>query len=237
MKTTKDIIFETLLLEAEAKVKKLVKKGKSRKDATAKVAEDMDLDPVETGELAARVDAAPAAEMPAPADLAPDSNVINFKSPEEVEQASGMLMYKNIPWRMKSINPGFLSFDNQEALMEAKEALKRRWDFLEDQNRTVANIEFDNLDEYNKVLDFIRRSNFTVVPTSTDNLSEDIMDELAEAAGSTKGGRAKKISESDIVAKGHAYKAVTKGYSQLNEDNFSANNRDNRAVKVRKKWK
>lgn len=233
----KNIIFETLLLEAEKEVKKLVKKGKSRKEATKKVAEDMGLDDEETGALSDRVEALPVAAMPAPADLAPDANVIHFKSPEEVDQASGILMYKNLPWRMKSTNPGFISFDNEEMLMEAKDALKRRWDFLEDQNRTVATIEFDNLDEYNKVLDFIRRSNFTVVPTSNENLSEDILDELAEAAGKTKGGKAKKINESDIVAKGHAYKAVTKGFSQLNEDNFSPNNRSDRAVKVRKKWK
>lgn len=236
MKSTNNIIFETLLLEAETKVKKLVKKGKSRKEATEKVAEDMGLDPIEAGELTARVDAAPASEMPAPGDLAPETNVINFKNPEEVEQAAGILMYKNIPWRIKSSNPGFISFDTSEILSEAKEALKRRWDFLENQNRTVATIEFDNLDEYNKVLDFIRRSNFTVVPTTTDNLSEDIMDELTATASGAK-GKAAKVNETDIVAKSHAYKAVTKGYSQLNEKGFSPNNRDNRAVKVRKKWK
>ena len=233
----KNIIFETLLLEAEKEVKKLVKKGKTRKEATKKVAEDMGLDSAEAEELDMRVDAAPVADMPAPADMAPDANVIHFKSPEEVDQASGILMYKNLPWRMKSANPCFISFDTEAALMEAKDALKRRWDFLEDQNRTVASIEFDNLDEYNKVLDFVRRSNFTVVPTENTNLSEDILDELATVAGETKSGRAKKINESDIVAKSHAYKAVTKGYSQLNTDNFSPNNRSDRSVKIRKKWK
>lgn len=226
----KDIVFETLLLEAEKKVKTLVKKGKGRKEAAKEVALEMDLTGDETDALVDRVVDTPAAAMPAPADLAPEANVVTFKDPEEVEQAAGILMYKNIPWRIKSSNPCFISFDDEKILKEAKDALKRRWDFLEDHERTVATIEFDNLDEYNKVLDFIRRSNFTVVPSSTESLSEDIMDELVV-------GKNKKIKESDICAKGNAYKAITKGYSTLNGDNFSANNRNDRAVKVRKKWK
>ncbi len=233
----KDLIFETLLLEAEKKVKTLVKKGKTRKEATAKVAEDMGLDDVETDALTTRIDATPAADMPAPADLAPEGNVIHFKNSDEVEQAAGILMYKSIPWRIKSTSPCFISFDDVSCLKDAKDALKRRWDFLENQNRTVAVIEFDNLDEYNKVLDFIERSHLTVVPSESSNLSEDIMDELSTAAGKTATGRAKKINEEDISAKAHAYKAVTKGYSELNQENFSPNNPQNRAVKVRKKWK
>jgi len=233
----KDIIFETLLLEAEKKVKTLVKKGKSRKEAAEKVAEDMDLDADETGELIARVDAVPAAEMPAPADLSPDGNVLYFKNSEEVEQASGILMYKSIPWRIKSMNPCFISFDDTAGLKTAKDALKRRWDFLENQNRTVAVIEFDNLDEYNKVLDYIERANMTVVSTDNSSLTEDVMDELASAAGKTATGRSKKINEEDIAAKGHAYKAIAKGFSELNQPDFSPNHPQNRAVKVRKKWK
>ena len=233
----KDIVFETLLLEAEKKVKKLVKKGTSKTDATKKIAMEMDLTGNETDELLNRVEALPTSEIPAPQDLAPTANVIGFKNPEEVEQAAGILMYKSIPWRIKSTTPCFISFDDDSSLNEAKEALKRRWDFLESQNRTVASIEFDNLDEYNKVLDFIRRSNFTTVGSETSSLSEDIMDELASKAAETKNVRAKKINEDDIRAKGNAYEAVAKGFSELNQKNFSPNNRNNRSVKVRKKWK
>lgn len=229
----KDIIFETLLLEAEKKVKKLVKKGKDRKTAVKEVADEMNLDSPEADELELRVDAAPAAEMPSPTDLNPDSNIITFKGSEQVEQASGILMYKKIAWKIKSTNPPFISFDSPTDLNEAKDALKRRWDFLEDANRTVAVIEFDNLDEYNKVVDFIKKSNMIVELGDTGNLSEDIMDELSKPIA--EGGRVRKVKDSDIAPKNHAYQAIEKHRDQT--DDISGGNQDSRAIKVRKKWK
>jgi len=237
MKTTQQIILETLLLEATKEVKKLVKKGKGRKEAALEVAEQMELTLDETDALISDVEAAPIADMPAPQDMSPDSNVINFKSAEEAENAAGILMYKGIGWRMKSTQPPFISFDDAAGLKDAKDALKRRWDFLENIDRTVAVIEFDNLDEYNKVLEFISRNNWVVMAADNDALTEDVMDELAAAAGKTASGRTKKINEADIVAKANAYKAVPKGYSQLDAKDFSSNNRSDRSVKVYKKWK
>lgn len=231
------IIFETLLAEAEAKVKKLVKKGSSRKEATDKVAEDMDLTFNEVDELTNRIDALPVEELPEPADMNPTANTLNFKSPEEVEQAAGMLMFKQIPWRMKSTNPCFISFDSPQILTEARNTLKRRWDFLENENRTVASISFDNLDEYNKVVDFMRRQGFTVDADSSDMLGEDIMDELAANMPKGKAAKAHKFNEADICARNHVYAAVPKGFSKLGEESFNSTNRANRAVKVRKKWK
>lgn len=230
----KDIILETLLAEATKKVSKLVKKGKDRKDAVKEVAEDMDLTDVETDELETRIEAIPADEMPSLADLKPEANVINFTNPDEVEQASGILMYKSIPWRVKSVNPPFISFDTKDELVEAKDALKRRWDFLEGCNRTVGVVEFDNLDEFEKVLDFIRRSGFMTENTPSDDLAEDILDELAAPAEDKKPRR---IKESDIVPKDHAYKAVPKNHSVVNDGTFDPQSRHNRSIKVRKKWK
>lgn len=244
MKTADQIIKETLLLEAEKKVKKLVAKGADRQKAAKKVAKDMDLTVNETDELVANVEALPVQDIPGPTDLAPTDNVLNFKDQEEVEQAAGILMYKSMPWRMKSTSPAFISFDNAESLNKAKDALKRRWDFLENIDRTVAVIAFDNLDEYKKVLDYIERSHFIVTPITDESktqsgmdLSEDLMDELTAAAGKTKTGRAKQVRDEDITARGNAYRAVPKGFSQLAQKNFSADNPQDRSVKVRKKWK
>jgi hypothetical protein len=230
---SKDIIFETLLLEAEKRVKKLVRKGRERKEAVKEVADEMNLDSDEADELEVRVDDAPASEMPAPADLNPEANVITFKGAEQVEQASGILMYKKIAWRIKSANPAFISFDSPSELLEAKDALKRRWDFLEDANRTVASIEFDNLDEYNKVLEFIKKSHMIVELADTDNLSEDIMDELSKPL--EEGGKPRRIKDTDIAPKNHAYQAIEKKRDQT--DDISGGNQDSRAIKVRKKWK
>lgn len=230
----KNIILESLLIEAEKKVKKLVRKGEAKDKAIKEVALEMELTGNETDELTNRVAAATPAQMPSPQDLAPDQNVIGFKNPEEVEQAAGILMYKSIPWRIKSTSPCFISFDNSNVLAEAKDALCRRWDFLESANRTVATIEFDNLDEYNRVVEFIRKNNLTAQANPNSKLSEDIMDELVSTVSKNKG---KKVSPTDISARNHAYEAVAKGYSKINEDNFAANDKSCRSLKIRKKWK
>ncbi len=229
----KDIIFETLLKEAEKRVKKLVRQGRERKEAVKEVADDMNLDAPEADELEIRVDDTPAAEMPAPADLSPDANVITFKGAEEVEQAAGILMYKKIGWRIKSTNPAFISFESPSELVEAKDALKRRWDFLENANRTVASIEFDNLDEYNKVLEFIKKSHMVVELGDAASLSEDIMDELSKPL--EEGGKPRRVKDTDIAPKNHAYQAIEKKRDQTDE--VSGGNQDSRAIKVRKKWK
>lgn len=230
----KDIILESMLIEAEKKVKKLVRKGKEKEQAIKEVALEMEMTGNEVDALAGRVAAASAEQMPTPQDLAPTQNVIGFKNPEEVEQAAGILMYKGIPWRIKSTNPCFISFDNSNVLTEAKDALARRWDFLESANRTVATIEFDNLDEYNRVVEFIRKNNLTAQACANDKLSEDIADELAASVAKNKG---KKVAPVDICAKNQAYEAVAKGYSKLNENNFATNDKNCRSLKIRKKWK
>jgi hypothetical protein len=223
-----------MLLEAEKKVKKLVRKGKGKEQAIKEVASDMEMTGNEIDALTGRVASASPEQKPSPQDLAPSQNVISFKNPEEVEQAAGILMYKGIPWRIKSPNPCFISFDDSKVLSEAKEALARRWDFLESANRTVATIEFDNLDEYNRVVEFIRKNNLTAQANPNSTLSEDISDELVASVAKNKG---KKIAPVDICAKNQAYEAVSKGYSKVNEDNFASNDKNCRSLKIRKKWK
>jgi len=235
-----DFIIETILGVAKAEIAKAVKRGKlgeaiNKVDIARDVARDMELTEAETKELIQRVVDTPAAEMPTPEDLQPNANVINFKSPSDVDQAAGMLMYKNIPWRIKSANPAFISFDDPTILAEAREVLKRRWDFLEHSNRTVACIEFDNLDEYNKVLEFIRKSKFTTLANATSDLSEDILDEITIKVA--KAGKAPKIKESDIGAKHNSYDAIEKNFSRLDDKTFNTKIPADRSIKVRKKWK
>lgn len=235
MKTTNDIILETIINEATAKITKLVRKGADRRTATEKVAEDMELTSDETEAVWNSVKEVPVAEMPGPEHLDPTQNVIKFEEPAEVDQATAILMLAGIPWATKYSEKCFIHFDCREKLEAAKEALKRKWDFLETANRCVAIIEFDNLAEYAKVLDFIQKQRALVNYGSANyELSEDVSDELK---AKLKADKKKKPTLEDIQVKDGAYTAVSKKRSTASAgpvDFWSDNSK--RVARVRKRW-
>ena len=200
----KDLIFETMILEATSRVSTLTRRGVSLDGAIQRVAEDMELDSSEVAELNTRAKKAPKPsvtedDLDAAMDGlgseegseetsdtpkgVPDA-AIAFGNQDELETALGVLMYKGIPWVEKTDT--YVAFQDSSFVTKAHDALKRRWDFVNNDERTVAILEFDNLEDYNKVLDFIASKNMTVLKGTNDELMGDMDQELAEAEAAHK---------------------------------------------------
>lgn len=187
-----DIIFETILHEATSQVSKLVKTGVAIDEAISHVADDLMLTVTETEELKVRAKKAPTPKvietevedeevLDVEADVSPiiQENTIVF-SADTIDTAVGVLMYKGIPWIHRDGNS--LTFASADDVAKAKEVLKRRWDFVSANQRKVATIEFDNLEDYMKVLAFMDSKRMTaIVNYGGDELDNDLDLELAEA--------------------------------------------------------
>jgi hypothetical protein len=250
----KDLIFESMIIEASARVSKLTRKGKSLNEAIALVAEDMELNSPEVKELETRAKKAPKPKVvedevdldAAVADLedeestseTPD-NTICFANDEELESALGVLMYKGIPWVSRDATS--VTFMTPDHVREAHEALKRRWDFVNNDERTVAVIEFDNLDDYAKVVDFIASKRMMVVKGSNDELIEDA--DQAQAAADADYKKAKKaakeagLPDPEAPSKNMSYNAVHKD-AILDAKSLDVLYDDSaRCLRVVKRWK
>ena len=253
------LIFETMLAEASFQVAKLATTGVEINEAIREVAVAMELDESEVEELTTRTKKAPRPkpvreddevdmddmmdglgddEDPAGEPVTAD-NTIAFDSDNELETAMGVLMYKGIPW----VNRGLTSvtFMTPDHVRDAHEALKRRWDFVNHDERTVAVIEFDNVADYQKVLDFIASKNMTVLMGSNDELSNDMEQELAEADADHKRAR-KAAKEAGLPAPEAA--PLNMSYRALHKDKLTdtktldpVSDSQARCVRVVKRWK
>lgn len=248
------LIFETLLAEAAFRVAEKTITGISLDEAIHEVSAEMELDKSEISELTTRAKKTPRSKPvveddedtmddfentdligePSTAD-----NTISFDSDEELETAMGVLMYKGIPWVSRGITS--LTFMTPDDVREAHEALKRRWDFVNHEERTVAVIEFDNIEDYQKVLDFIATKNLTVMLGSHDDLSSDVDQELAEAESDYKKAR-KNAKESGLPAP--EMPSQNMSYRALHKDKLTdvkgldpVIDRYSRSVRVVKRWK
>lgn len=192
----KDIIFEALIAEASIKVGKLVRRGKSLDESVSSVAQEMELTEEEAAELTKRTKKAPpktkAKETPKSEikeetieeeeSLLPES--LYFGSLEEVEQATGVLMAKGIAWGSKGSDGSghYLQFESQVQLEKAHGALKRRWDFVDKKPRKVAMVEFDNLADFERVLEFMNKQGLMIEFDQNDDISLDedlsVIDEM-----------------------------------------------------------
>jgi len=250
-----DLIFKTMIAEATARVTKLNRQGKPLSEAIQIVAEDMDLNKPEVEELKTRVKKAPkpkVAEDEVDLEAAMDDfdcddadvqeskdNTIAFDSDEELETAMGVLMYKGIPWTHRDITS--VSFMTPDHVRQAHEALKRRWDFVNHDERTVAVIEFDNIEDYQKVLDFIASKRMSVLPGSNDELARDMDQELAEAEADHKA--AKKAAKEaglptpEAPAQNMSYRALHKDKLTDIAELDPATDNSARCVRVVKRWK
>lgn len=103
----------------------------------------------------------------------PYPNSIYFTVPEEVDDATGVLMYQNVPWESKgSDDKNYIQFANNEVLSNAMKALGRRYDFVDNDVKIVGSINFDNISDYKKVLDFMQKQKMLINYTDPSELDE-----------------------------------------------------------------
>lgn len=247
-----NIIFETMIREASARLTALVESGVEYDSAILDVAETMELDHPEVAELRTRNKKAPTVkvveddideEKVEEANVTASGNSIFFESADELDQATGILMYKGIPWANKGMDGSkhSVTFESQEALTKAHSALKRRWDFVESNSRKVAVIEFDNLDDYASVLEFIGRKGSMLETYDAGALDEDFNSSQAaleeEFKAASKAAKAAGETLPERAVECAAYNARHKDrrldISEMNINGDPAH----RAIKVRRKIK
>jgi hypothetical protein len=250
------LIFETMLAEASFRVAERTIKGVDLDEAIHEVVTEMELDKTEAAELTVRAKKAPKPKPVVEDEVDMDDvmdglgdeeetsdvepNTIVFHSPEDLETAVGVLMYKGIAWNTRK--NGALVFDNATDVAKAKEALDRRWDFIAADQRTVAVIEFDNLEDYQKVLDFIGSKKMTVlVNGGGQELDEDYDVETAKADAEHK--KAKKDAKEtglpapERVERAMSFSALRKDREVRADDLQPLTDPAARQIKVSKRWK
>jgi hypothetical protein len=245
----KDFIKEALLTEAANMIAKQVKAGKVFESALEAIADELCLESDEVAELKTRAKKVPTPKVvedegdmgfeDLPDETGVSDHTIEFTNPDDLEAAVGVLMYKGIPWINKGTN--FMVFDGPDSVAKAQEALNRRWDFVNHEDRTVAFIEFDNLEDYKKVLDFIASKKMAVMLGRTGDLAGDLDQEIEESLASHNNAKkeAKKAGLPAPEMPSHAisYKALRKD-AQLNLNEVDAAfDRPARAMRVVKRWK
>lgn len=245
------LIFETLLAEASFRVAERTITGISLDEAINEVSAEMELDSSEISELTTRVKKTPKPKAkPVVEDEEVDDvedtevsleNTIEFDTDEELETAMGVLMYKGIPW--VSRGPTSVTFMTPEQVREAHDALKRRWDFINRETRTVACIAFDNLEDYNKVLDFIASKNMAVIPAKSEKevLDDDLDLELAKAEAdhktATKLAKQEGLPAPEKLSHDMSYRALHKD-SQMDLKSLDPiSDTSARSVHIVKRWK
>lgn len=223
------IIRDAILDEAEEKISKYASSGHLIKTKIQEISEEMELEPDEVEELTKRFDED--IRYPVIPDVPNNQNIIWFDTEDDLNQVIGMLMYKGVAWSSKGGQDGryFVEFPNKETLLKANDVIKRRWDLVDSDQRTVGFIQFDNLKDYIKVMDFIMKSNMMVTfGSSIASMGEDY--DIEYSAGS------KKPKEANISTREGSYLAKNKK-TQLDKDPDPINNPEDRIASVRKIWK
>lgn len=160
--------------EAESEIRRKIRSGADKEKAIEEVANNLELDEDEIEQIDSNLnDKNTKLETPANANI--KENAIFFPSAEDQNNAVGMLMYKSIPWDEKgTCDQGpYIKFANQDATNSARDILKRKWDFVDNDDKKVASISFDNLNDYNKVMSFILKSGMMADFKPVDGLDED----------------------------------------------------------------
>lgn len=119
----------------------------------------------------------------------PYPNSVYFSDPNDIDSAVGMLMYNNVPWDAKGSgnDRNYIQFQNQDSLNKGMKAIGRKWDFVDNDVRTVGTVAFDNIKDYKKVLDFMNKQGMLVNYGDTTDLDEDPSLVEDEDTGSTEG--------------------------------------------------
>lgn len=119
----------------------------------------------------------------------PYPNSIYFTVPDEIDDATGLLMYQNIPWESKGSTEekNYIQFGNNETLNSAMKALNRKYDFVDNDVKIVGSINFDNVDDYKKVLDFMMKQGMLVNFTDPSELDDIAISEESDDENNNDG--------------------------------------------------
>lgn len=217
------------LVEAAVnQIKNLNLTGLQLQEKIKEVSDDMELEPEEIDQLKVQLTGP---EFPVVPNNDTMDNMIWFDSEEDWNQAVGMLMYKAVAWSSKGELNGkfFIELPDKETLLSAHETIKRRWDFVDSVKRVVGLIQFDNLKDYSKVLDFILKSNMVVeFGEVQSSFGEDYDIEASISSGEK--------TEAVMDTKDGSYSAKNKTIQQDLEPEPEVNPLDRTAF-VRKVWK
>lgn len=239
--TISNLVFETLVTEAARQVSHYTRTGLALNEAIKQVADDLDMTNEEREALEERAKKSLVGNAPVASEedlLAVDShptagpdNCLKFDSEDDLDAAAGVLMYKGCPWKTKDRGELLLEFDDRESLQQAQSILKRRFDFVEAAPRRVGMVEFDNLADYSKVLEFMKRQGMMLEKAETGDLEEDA--ELQEALSAPVEGFENQLPATPAV---RTFAARTRGSAPLGEADVFGDP-SCRAVRVRKRWK
>lgn len=167
---------------------------------------------------------------------------IYFDDNAQAEQATGMLMYKGIPWQSRGQDDDkhYIQFDSPETTDKAYGALSRKWDFVDQDPKKVAKIEFDNMADFQKVMDFMLKQGMVMDFGGEEELDEDLSfatrfqkgkNALLKKAGSR---RLPKVNMD--LNRPRGWMAKPRAVAPDNLDEMFEDSK-NRQIKIRKKWK
>jgi hypothetical protein len=176
-----NLIQEEYVLTAEKTARKYLEKGVDLQKVVKRISEHYCLEPNEQEKLAERLKKPePQANTSEQAGdgLVEDTvleRVIYFESQEQLDEAVGNLMDRGIAWSHKNSDgeKPYVQFSDDSALAEAQSALRRKYDFVESRQRLVASVQFDNLADYSKVLEYMRRQGMLIEYKDNMDLDED----------------------------------------------------------------
>jgi hypothetical protein len=175
------VIFKAILYEAESAARSFIRKGCDISKAVKMTVEQLSLTTVETLALFERlrkpdpVKKEPVLETPIDEEHDDRQKVLYFENTDELDEAVQILMDKSIDWTEKATTATrpYVQFADDTKLSEAQSALRRKWDFVESRKRLVAAVQFDNLRDYTKVLEFMRRQGMLLEFNEGLTLDED----------------------------------------------------------------
>ena len=100
---------------------------------------------------------------------------IEFESEEDLDSACKTLMSRKLPWKAKGDSDyPFIQFESEEETQKALSYLKASWNFTSKNAKKVAQISFDNYENFKKVFLFMKRNKMLIDTFEDDELSNDL---------------------------------------------------------------
>lgn len=157
---------------------------------------------------------------------------IDFDREEDFSKAIGILMMRKIAWNQKGKEGDlyFIQFDSKGELENAKNALSKKWDFVDSNSRKVAVIEFDNLQDFYEVSAWMKSKKMISEIVEYDDLDEDLVVESINKADDASKYTINNLPSPDSI------KAVSKSGSSKAEAASVFEDKSARCVRIRKKW-
>jgi hypothetical protein len=247
-------INEHILAQALENYAKCVKKGMEHNSILSHLKEDLDLTLSEYNELVKRLEDKKTVIGSSEDNITstgktttkPRNECIYFEDAQQSEQAVGMLMYKGVPWLSRGVedNKHYIQFDDNTNLSKAYNALTRRWDFVNKEPKRVAVIEFDNLTDYEKVIEFMTKQGMVIEFGGEYELEEDTNYRYKKGmpARITKTGKHTRIKHLNIGKSSspdvlRSLQAKQRQIGDLGTLESIAEEKEKRVCRIRSKWK